>query len=230
MGRPNHLATHIWGNYIGTRTDGINGRGDSSNAINLDRYSDSFIGTNSDGSDDINEGNLISDNNQGVQLRRVSNILIAGNIIGLDKLGSAPLGNDFNGVFIRDALGRNVVGFNGAMYSQPSDVYRNIISSNGNDAVRLFNSDNQIIANNYLGTDISGTLARGNTNFGIQLQGSSSDNILGTDADGNGDVLERNIISANGTGIRLQVGGTGSNNVIAGNYIGTDLSLSLIHI
>ena len=224
VGRPSHTATHIWGNYIGTRTDGITGRGNSSNGITLDLHSDSFIGTNGDGNNDINEGNLVSDNNQGIQIRNANNNLIAGNIIGLDKFGSTPLGNTFNGLRIRDALGRNVVGFNGATSSVPSDVYRNVISSNGNDGVRLIDSDDQIISNNYLGTDISGTLALGNTNFGIQLQGSSSDNIIGTDADGNSDVLERNIISDNGSGIRLQVGGTGSNNMIAGNYIGTDVS------
>lgn len=224
LGRPNHTATHIWGNYIGTQNDGITGQGNTSYGINLDGYTDSFIGTNGDGSNDGNEGNLISDNDQGVQIRRTDNVLIAGNIIGLDKFGSAPLGNRFNGLFVRDAVSRNVIGYNGATSSQPADIYRNVISSNGNDAIRLFNSDNQVISNNYLGTDISGTVARGNRNFGIQLQGTSSNNIIGTDADGNSDILERNIISANGTGIRLQTNGTGANNVISGNYIGTDLS------
>jgi len=75
-----------------------------------------------------------------------------------------------------------------------------------------------------LGTDISGTIGRGNTNFGVQLQGSSSDNLIGTDGDGDDDQNEGNIISANGSGIRMQVGGTGRNNIISGNFIGTDVS------
>ena len=73
MGRPTHTATHIWGNYIGTRTDGITGRGNSSNGITLDLHSDTFIGTNGDGNNDINEGNLVSDNSQGIQIRNANN-------------------------------------------------------------------------------------------------------------------------------------------------------------
>jgi len=64
----------------------------------------------------------------------------------------------------------------------------------------------------------------GNTNFGIQLEGTSSNNIFGTDSDGDDDVAERNILSANATGIRFLVTGTGTGNRISGNYIGVDVT------
>ena len=224
IGRTAHSNSFIWGNYIGVRADGVTPTGNSAFGISLQSFTDTHIGTNGDGTNDANEGNLITDNSQGIQIRNTSDIWVSGNIIGLDKNGNAPIGNSFNGVFIRDAVGRNVIGFNGTLSSEDPALYRNVISANGSDAIRLLNSNDQLLSGNYLGTDITGMLGRGNTNFGVQLQGSSSDNIIGVDGDGIQDLDERNVISANGSGIRMQSGGTGNNNVIAGNFIGTDVS------
>jgi len=224
IGNTAHSDGFIWGNYIGVRADGITPQGNSTNGISLQNFTNSHLGTNGDGANDANEGNIISDNSQGIVIRNASDIWVSGNIIGLDKNGNAPIGNSFNGVFIRDAVGPNIVGFNGALATADHALYRNIISANGNDGIRLLNSDNQLLSGNYLGTDITGMQARGNRNFGIQLQGSSSNNKIGVDGDGSEDLYERNVISANGSGIRMQSGGTGNNNVIAGNFIGTDIS------
>jgi hypothetical protein len=214
----------IWGNYIGSTSDGTAAMGNSGVGINLQRFTDSFIGTNGDNINDENEGNLVVDSQQGIQLRNISNVLVAGNIVGLDKTASYAISNRFNGIFIRDAEGINVIGFNGNLADGLSDNYRNISSGNGNDGIRILNSDNQIVSNNYLGTNGDGTVAIGNRNFGIQLQGSSSNNILGTDSDGDEDTNEKNLISGNGTGIRLQVSGSGTDNLIMGNCIGTDVT------
>lgn len=210
----------IWGNYVGTTADGITGQGNSATGISVQDFDDSYIGTNADAVDDANEGNLASDNDFGIQIRSTSGILIAGNIIGLTKDGNAPLGNVFNGIFVRDADGVNKVGFDDTAVSTVADHFRNISSANGNDGVRVVGSSNQVVAGNYLGTDITGTLPLGNTNYGIQLEGTSSDNIFGTDSDGDDDTSERNVLSANGSGIRFLVSGSGTNNRIAGNYIG----------
>ena len=214
----------IWGNYIGSTSDGTAAMGNSSVGINLQRFTDSYIGTDGDNFNDENEGNLVVDNPQGIQIRNTSDVLIAGNIVGLDKTASYPIRNRFNGIYIRDAEGVNVVGFNGNLADGQADNYRNISSGNGNDGLRILNSDNQIVSNNYFGTNGDGTVAIGNTNFGIQIQGSSSNNIIGTDSDGDEDVNERNLLSGNGSGIRLQVAGTGTENLIMGNYIGTDIT------
>ena len=217
-------SAFIWGNYIGSSPDGLTGEGNSSEGISLQRFTSSFIGTNGDDTNDENEGNLVVDNNQGIQIRNTEDVLIAGNVVGLDKNTAAPLGNRFNGIFIRDATGVNVVGYNDNSSGALASNFRNVSSGNGNDGLRVLNSDNQIISNNHFGTDISGIVALGNRNFGIQVQGSSSNNIIGTDSDGNADTVEGNLISGNGAGIRLQVNGTGSDNLIMGNYIGTDIT------
>ncbi len=214
----------IWGNYIGTSTDGLSGLGNSSAGIRFQNVTSSFIGTNGDITNDANEGNLVSDNYEGINLRSTSGVNVSGNIVGLNSTGNAELGNSFNGIYIRDAAGINVIGFDDNAISTTLSLLRNVSSGNGNDGIRLVSSSNQIIAGNYLGTDVTGTIALGNRNYGIQISGAASDNIIGTDSDGNEDASETNVISGNGSGLRFLVAGTGTNNRISGNFVGVDMT------
>ncbi|PWU09031.1 MAG: hypothetical protein C5B50_28185 [Verrucomicrobia bacterium] len=69
------------------------------------------------------------------------------------------------------------------------------------------------IKGNFIGTDATGAIARGNGSQGIWLNGSSSNTIGGTNT------ADRNVISGNGdAGVYIQNGG---GNTIIGNYIGT---------
>ena len=89
-----------------------------------------------------------------------------------------------------------------------------------------------VIQGNFIGTDITGTLARGNY-VGIDIEAVSS-SLIGTDGqDGAADALEGNLISGNLTeGIKINAASEyvsgqqdlpgASNNVIAGNLIGTN--------
>jgi|GEM_PF-6010420 len=214
----------IWGNYIGTSPDGMLGKGNSSSGVRLQNITASFIGTNGDNSNDANEGNLVSDNYEGINIRSANGVAISGNIVGLNSAGNTELGNSFNGIYVRDAAGVNVIGFDDNATSNTLVHQRNVSSGNGNDGIRLVSSSNQIIAGNYFGTDITGTIALGNRNYGIQISGASSDNTFGTDSDGDDDVLETNVISGNGSGLRFLVTGTGTNNRIAGNFVGVDMT------
>ena len=75
--------------------------------------------------------------------------------------------------------------------------------------------DGNTIQGNYIGTDVTGTVALGNSR-GIILFSSSNNTIGGTSA------AQRNVISGNnGRGIEIN-NASSSNNVIQGNYIGTD--------
>jgi hypothetical protein len=85
--------------------------------------------------------------------------------------------------------------------------------------IRVSGQNNRI-EGNYIGIDVSGTLARGNGAStagglgGILLANASNNTIGGTTPDA------RNIISSNGNaGIQIE---GGNNNVVQGNYIGTD--------
>jgi len=78
---------------------------------------------------------------------------------------------------------------------------------------------NNWLHGNYIGTSANGTQARGNFR-GVQLLGGSAFNVIGTDGDGVNDLLERNVLSGN-TNEAIRIGASG-NNIVAGNYIGTD--------
>jgi len=220
----NGVNLFVWGNYIGSDITGLLPMGNGENGMLIQSFDDSFIGTNADGVNDQNEGNLIVDNSHGIVIRNTSNFLIAGNIIGLNKNGNASISNRFNGIFIRDATGTNIIGFDDNATAPILSNMRNVSSSNGNDGIRILGSDSQMISGNFLGTDVTGTLPFGNTNYGMQIQGANSNLIIGTDSDSNFDILERNVISGNGAGIRFLGAGTGTDNRISGNYIGVDTS------
>jgi len=86
---------------------------------------------------------------------------VIGNYIGTDATGTLARGNAQEGIEI-DSTSNNTIG--GTVAGA-----RNIISGNGSDGIEIDNSDNNIIQGNYIGTDVTGTLALGNTRDGIDL-------------------------------------------------------------
>ena len=102
---------------------------------------------------------------------------------------------------------------------------RNVISASKNAGIKIFPSstvspDGNLVQGNFIGTTPDGTGALGNAGYGILLAGSSGNTIGGVTA-GAG-----NVISGNGAaGMRLEVNayvGATNNNLIQGNFIGTD--------
>ena len=85
--------------------------------------------------------------------------------------------------------------------------------------IRLQTSGGSWIYGNYIGTDISGTTRVANQR-GIWIDNGSSNNRIGTNADGVNDAAERNVISANvSENIWIYQPAT-TGNLIMGNYIG----------
>jgi thiol-disulfide isomerase/thioredoxin len=135
---------------------------------------------------------------------------IEGNYLGTDTTGTAALGN-LRGVVI-DGSANNTVGGT----TPPS---RNLISGNTRIGVAIANpgATGNLIAGNYLGTDVTGTDALGNGRYGIFLDFSDGANTIGGTTVG-----ARNIISGNGSAgvaIAAEIG-----DVVVGNYIGTDVT------
>ncbi len=133
-------------------------------------------------------GNLVSGNDQGgvaVFGSATTGSLIAGNIIGLGADGSTPLGNGYSGVYVGD-FGTDLGGANGVTVGGTNAGARNVISANGNWGVWLPGptTTNDIIDGNYIGTDVTGTQARGNSYDGIQIAYSAYDNTIGGTASG----------------------------------------------
>jgi parallel beta-helix repeat protein len=189
----------IEGNYIGSDVTGLTDVGNYYGVYIQDSPNNRIGGTTAAAR------NVISGNVYGVYLYQdgTTGTLIQGNIIGLGYDGSTLLGNSY-GIYVSSNADQTTIGGTTA-------GARNIIGDNGTGVV-LYSTDN-LIQNNFIGTDITGTLRRGN-NDGIVVSGGTS-TIGGTTASA------RNIISGNFYyGIEL----SGGTSTIQGNYIGVDVT------
>ena len=189
----------VEGNYIGTDVTGTvalgNGQG-----VTLG------IGAVVDGAALITVGgtvpaarNVISANGLGVAVNGGLNRVL-GNFIGTDASGTRALGNTTRGLFLNSAILSEIGG------SAPGA--RNVISANGDDGVQVNDSGLSLIRNNYIGTDVSGSLALGNGGDGVDVP----DSIL---------TIADNVISAN-TGLGIFAPSLLSQPEIIGNRIGTN--------
>ncbi|MGH9880798.1 MAG: right-handed parallel beta-helix repeat-containing protein, partial [Pyrinomonadaceae bacterium] len=124
----------LQGNYIGTDAAGASAVPNQSGVLVGDQVllrgvSNSIVGTDGDGVSDATEGNVISGNLQdGVTLLQggTTNNRVAGNRIGTDAAGTAPIPNGRDGVRVQQAAAGNVIGTNGDGLSDALE--RNIIS------------------------------------------------------------------------------------------------------
>jgi hypothetical protein len=191
-------------NYIGTDITGLVNNGGLQLGINVANSANVEIGGTSAGM-----GNIISGNGQyGISVNGTSPaVLIKGNIIGLGSDGVTSIKNLQGGVQISNAN----TGANNCVIGGSTTAERNIISTNGGDGINIGGgSTGHSVLNNYIGTDITGSIAKGNTGSGI---------ILNT---GGSVTVDQNIMAANGGwGIELI---NISNNTVTRNNIGTDVS------
>ena len=157
-------------------------------------------------------GNVISGNTlSGVNIidAGTSANRVAGNIIGLDSAGTTDLGNSAFGVAVAAGATGNFIGEAGG---------RNVISGNTQAGVRIVDvgTDNNRVENNFIGVDVTGTLARPNLAEGVILDtgGVATGNRIGLVGLGN-------VISGNGgPGIRILNGMTAT--LVVDNIIGRD--------
>ena len=196
----------VQGNYIGTDVSGSLAVGNVLDGILLDGVSSNAIGGISTGS-----GNVICRNGRfGVELARSGpSNLVQGNLIGTVASGRVALGNWGSGLSLSDSS-NNVVG--GAVIEA-----RNIISGNGLVGLIISNGLGNLVAGNFVGTDLTGTNGLGNNLAGIQIVASSLNVVGGTSSS------TRNLVSGNaGSGVELLAGASG--NTVQGNFVGTDLT------
>ena len=131
--------------------------------------------------------------------------------------GSTPaerpsLGNGQNGVLVDAQASNNFIG-----YAASGD--NNVISGNKTWGVYISDSGTtgNTVANDFIGTNVAGTVPVPNTNNGVDIvYGAQSNTVGGTTA------AARNVISGNlHEGVLIGFAGT-ANNVVEGNFIGTD--------
>jgi Astacin (Peptidase family M12A) len=199
----------ILGNYIGTDVSGTKAIANGLTGLKIvNGAHNNLIGGTVTGA-----GNVLSGNGEyGVAIVNdgTTGNLVQGNLIGLGAGGTNGVPNVFSGLLIDSGAQSNIIG--GTVTGA-----RNIISGNITAGVFLTGagtSDN-VVEGNYIGTDITGTNAIGNTIAGIYLPGGAQNNIIGGTIP-----AARNVISGNASyGVYLLDPST-SGNLVEGNYIG----------
>jgi hypothetical protein len=189
----------VQGNYIGTDITGTVALGNGQEGVSINA-TDNQIGGTVAGS-----GNLISGNTDGIVISDAGNI-VQGNLIGTDLTGTIALGEGAGVMLVYGA--NNTIGGTGV-------AARNIISGTTT-GIYLDHSPVNLVEGNFIGTDITGTKALGNT-VGVSLQASSYSNMIGGTATGAGNVISGNTDS----GVSIS---DSNSNVFLGNFIGTDFT------
>ncbi|MFN3189263.1 MAG: dockerin type I domain-containing protein [Aureliella sp.] len=211
----------VAGNLIGVNEAATAALPNQDNGILVDDFSEqNLIGSNADNTSDELERNLISGNGfQGVRFDTgASQNTVSGNYVGTAPAGSSAIGNGQSGIVVFGGSNRNQIGTADGQY------LGNLISGNGDNGVWVFESHENVISGNLIGVDAAGTSALQNLGRGILVNGGSARNLFGTNDNTESDAAERNIVSGN-FHQGVAIGGEGTNdNIIAGNYIGTDIS------
>ncbi len=141
----------------------------------------------------------------GITLTNTTNVLIVGNYIGLDLDGVTVAPSKGNGIEVAGGSGNTIGG--------ETALDRNVISGNRTSGINLTATQNNSVLGNYIGTDKTGLLDRGNTVNGVQVTGATATgNIIGGGT--------ANVISGNNANGVLLVGKS-KLTTVSGNRIGT---------
>jgi hypothetical protein len=192
-----HDNIYIWGNFIGMDPSGVGAAPNALNGINLGENdgggsTNVIIGTNSDGTADTDEGNLISSNGQdGILGVALTNSIISGNFFGSDRSGTGSFANLKRDSASFPSTG-NRIGTNGDNTNDVQEANGIINSTTG--ILILANSNNNVVSGNIIGLNTA-QAAAGN-GIGIQIWNSSSNRIGVNTADANF-AGEANVISSN---------------------------------
>jgi len=125
---------------------------------------------------------------------------------------------DFAGTPIIELDGSNAGFANGlSLFSGESTIRGLVINRFSENGIMLTDGGNSTIEGNYIGTDISGTIALGNSNAGVFV--GSPNNVIGGTT-----IASRNIISGNLEGITFPDTPAAEGNLVEGNFIGTDFN------
>ncbi len=206
-------GNHVEGCYIGLNADGTTTAPNSTGVRIANGATSNVIGGTTAG-----QGNTISGNSSyGIVLggTGTEDNLVQGNLLGITDDPLHNIGNGY-GIAVAGGASNNTIG--GAVAGA-----RNLISGNIDYGISLTGSGTtgNVVQGNWIGLNGAGDETYGNYTdvAGISLSLGAHDNTIGgTTPDA------RNVIAGvTGNGISLQDEGT-SNNIIQGNYLGTNAS------
>ncbi|MBI5877936.1 MAG: right-handed parallel beta-helix repeat-containing protein [Chloroflexi bacterium] len=135
--------------------------------------------------------------------------VVQGNNIGTNAAGTAANPNTQHGIVLDNGAAYNYIGFGGE--------YRNLISGNTQNGVEILNgAQHNLVRGNYIGTNISGTLAIPNLS-GVTIYNGAQYNEIGGTISGT-----QNLVSGN-TAFGIYIAGSNTaTNTITSNSLGYD--------
>lgn len=203
----------ILGNYIGLDASGSFAipNGYSGIGVWYDPRSTVIGGTNA-GARNVISGNAA----YGIYLGGTNNagVMIQGNYIGTDAGGSNPVANGSGGVGVFEGAHNVTIG------GTPAGA-GNVLSGNANAGIYFagVGVNNNLVQGNLIGMNAAGNAALANSQVGIFVYGGASGNTIGGAVGGAANVLSGNALEG------VYIGDPGTiDNVVQGNFIGTDLN------
>ena len=175
----NSDGTIVQGNLIGTDVTGTGALGNGSDGVNISSSNPTTAINDLIGGNTAAAGNTISSNGRsGVSLGGGLDIVVQSNLIGTDITGTVPLGNGFTGVQVSGAGSSTIAG--------------NVVSANVQGGIQIQNTSatGNLIEENFIGTDPSGTINLGNGGNGIWVM--TSNNTVGGTSTGAGNTIAFN--------------------------------------
>lgn len=217
-------GSHVEGCYIGTDVTGKIAIPNTGAGVSV------FSSNNVIGGTTLSARNVISGNGEaGVRVRLfccmganpISGNVIQGNYIGVTAQGDKALGNGREGVDVSTSAGD--VAVSNTLIGGTTPGAGNVISGNNFDGILIgsFTTTSTTVQGNRIGTSANGMAKIPNGGDGIHID-LGNNNVIGGSAPGAGNLISGNgkVASGLGRGNGISVGS--SNNIIQGNFIGTD--------
>lgn len=204
-------GNRIQGNYVGTDSNGTYALANGGAGVMVGYGRANVIGGSG-----VGDGNLVSGNDVGIDLRSRDNV-VQGNRVGTDITGIFALPNG-TGIYLADDAKNNRIGG-----TEPGE--RNLISGNQR-AISILgvNATGNIVQGNFIGTDASGQGALSNFEGIVIGEGASQNQIGGVPG---GNVIAYSILA----GVTIaEASGNGVDSVqnsIRGNSIHSNLALGV---
>ncbi|HEV3410129.1 MAG TPA: right-handed parallel beta-helix repeat-containing protein, partial [Chthoniobacterales bacterium] len=197
----------VQGNLIGLAADGTTARGNGGGVSITSFSTNNTIG----GATPALRNVIGSNGSHGVNIGDSNNNLVQGNFIGTDASGMPARGN-FVGVGVHNAASNQVLD--------------NVIASSTSDGVQIDGSSasGNVLHGNRIGTDVTGTLARGNGGDGVVLAVNE-----GFPFHGDTSIQNNRIAFSRRAGIWLVTGTRNAirrNSIYANGTLGIDLAVS----
>jgi hypothetical protein len=210
-------------NNIGTDVTGTIAVGNGGNGILVTKGAKgNIIGGQATGGNDPTghvfvrppQGNLISGNRKnGVLINDgATQTLLSGNFVGTIASGNSALGNRLDGVAIDRADGNQLIG---CTFQQDPFVFYNVLSGNGQNGLRITNSNKTTVQANFMGAGANNATIVANGGDGLLVSGTSKKTQVG------GVIPLGNVISGNnrnGIEVRDRASGFTSFNTFDGIF------------